>query len=223
MCVRCRCTTPASQVRWLGGCAAGALLLTSVALVIASFGYTALSSFIDAQLVASLILSSSSSSQFPPFVDSDNPDAGIVYSTFYVYNITNPEAVTSGAEQPNVVEIGPHVYTYHNKKFNTSWSSDRGLLSYMQYQYYLRSSGDFDVPVTTLNMPLLGALGIDAAGWLISHDPKFAQWTKPAELFITRTVEEVLFGMDELLLHGLAYQLTAPVLFVLTLLLRLAG
>jgi hypothetical protein len=197
MCKRCRCVTPASQLRWLGGCAVGAALCVSVSLVAASFGFSALSTYIDNQVAESFILKSSSAAQYPPFMDSDNPDAGAVYSSFYVYNVTNAEAVVTGASQPAVVEVGPLVYSYHNKKFNATWSPDGGLLSYMQYQYYLRDAGDFNVTVTTLNMPLLAALNIEAAGWLIMNDPKFKEWRKPSALFIQRTVEEVVFGWHD--------------------------
>jgi hypothetical protein len=192
MCKRCRCITPAQQLRWFGGCTVGALLCVSVALCVASFGYSALQEFITNQIVDTFILKSPSSSQFPPFMDSDNPDAGSVISTFYVYNVTNPEQILEG-HQPIVEEIGPLVYSYHNKKYNASWSSDGGLLSYMQYQYYLRLSGEnFDTNLTTLNMPLLAALNIPAADWLIYKGSKFTREMK--SLFIQRTAEEVLFG-----------------------------
>ena len=63
MCARCRCNTPASKLRWFGGCGAGALLLSSVALVIATFVRDALADFVNQQLIDNFILSSPASGQ----------------------------------------------------------------------------------------------------------------------------------------------------------------
>lgn len=111
MCSQCRCKTPASQIRWLGGCGVGALLLCSVSLVLATFARDALAAFVNEQISATFLLSSPSSGQYAAFVDSDSPDAGLVTSTFWVYNVTNAADVIAGIAQPAVQEVGPLVYS----------------------------------------------------------------------------------------------------------------
>ena len=73
----------------------------------------------------------------------------------------------------------------------------------MQYEYYRRSPASpsdemlFGLNVTTLNLPLLAALGNPLAAIAIETFKEFLPWRDPSALFITRTAEEVLFGWHD--------------------------
>ena len=105
------CRTPGNKLLWLGSCSIVLLLLCSFGLILSTFVFEAVDAFIDRQLIENFIISSANSGQYPAWIDSDSPDAGSVTSSFYVYNLTNPEEVISGRAQPSVVEIGPLVYS----------------------------------------------------------------------------------------------------------------
>jgi hypothetical protein len=79
--------------------------------VIATFARDALAAFVNQQIEETFILLSPSSGQYAAFVDSDSPDAGLVTSSFWVYNVTNAADVVAGIAQPTVQEIGPLVYS----------------------------------------------------------------------------------------------------------------
>ncbi len=49
------------------------------------------------------VLSSSSAGSYAAWVDSDDPDAGIVVSTYWVYNITNAPAVLRNGSRPKAM------------------------------------------------------------------------------------------------------------------------
>jgi len=67
----------------------GILLTTVVYDVI----YQALADGLNAQLV----LSSPSAGRYSEWVSSTDPNAPVIYTTFVVYNVTNPDAVVRGA------------------------------------------------------------------------------------------------------------------------------
>lgn len=121
MCNSCYCKSPASQLRWLGGCSVLSIFMSVLGVGLATIGHNAFSSFVDKQLSDNFLLKNSQSGSYAAFVDSDTPGGGVVLTSFYLYNITNAEDVVSGRAPPNVQEIGPLLYIYHNKKYNVTW------------------------------------------------------------------------------------------------------
>ena len=151
----------------------------------------------------------------------DRPDDPLVQTDFYLLNLTNIEAVKAGSK-PVLQQLGPYSYKKHTVKQNI-WFDSRGRVTFTRDEFYteLPSNSLFpslDDVVTTINIPLLGALAkahsffgrFVALQLLLEvlasfHDPDVDG------LFIKRTVRELLWGYDDPLLQRLNYLLPAIV------------
>lgn len=185
------------------------LLISSLAMALLSaFGIllmTVVYSDVNAELLnriqESLVVDSTDAVAYAPWADSDDPDAGIVYATYYVYDIQNAAAVLTGAK-PLLVEVGPLTYIYHNKKYNATWDSDTSgdIVSYQQYQYYTVADESTaalgEQYVTTLNIPLLSVLTSNFTGGVVATTPGLSKYTNASALFIKRKASQVVWGWD---------------------------
>lgn len=185
------------------------LLLGAVAATVAAVVGTLLLSVVYYDVYATLqddiraflVLSSPDAQAYPAWVDSSNPDAGVVYSTYWVYNVTNPAGILAG-EKPALVEVGPLVYVYNNMKYNVSWDADDygDVVSFKQYQYYTPADAATEAlgaaPIVSLNVPLLSVLSNPTAAALIAFasDPALLAYASPEALFVTRSAAEVVWG-----------------------------
>ena len=151
----------------------------------------------------------------------DHPDDPLVQTDFYLLNVTNLEAVKAGSK-PVLQQLGPYLYKKHTVKQNI-WFDSRGRVTFTRDEFYteLPSNSLFpslDDVVTTVNLPLLGALAkahsffgrFVALQLLLEvlasfHDPNVDG------LFMKRTVRELLWGYDDPLLQKLHILLPAIV------------
>lgn len=79
-----------------------------------------------------VILRDESSASFPAFLDSSDPSAGALLSTYYIYNVTNAiDVVTTGAK-PHLVAIGPLRYNYRITRHNISFEAGGEELVYKE-------------------------------------------------------------------------------------------
>ena len=147
----------------------------------------------------------------------DQPDDPLVQTDFYLLNVTNLEAVKAGSK-PVLQQLGPYLYKKHTVKQNIFFDS-RGRVRFTRDEFYteLPSNSLFpslDDVVTTVNIPLLGALAkahsyfgrFVALQLLLEvlasfHDPNVNG------LFMKRTVRELLWGYDDPLLQKINYVL----------------
>lgn len=92
-----------------------------------------------------------------------------LYKDFYFFNLTNPEQFQSGAELPNVTEVGPYRYREVRRKTPGSPTGSGGSFSgnthlpYTQTKlYFFEPSGNLseDDTVYTLNFPLISAVAV---------------------------------------------------------------
>ena len=145
----------------------------------------------------------------------DNPTDPLVQTDFYLLNITNLAAVKAG-KKPQLQQLGPYSYRKHTVKHNI-WFDKQGRVAFTRDEFYtdLPSNALFpslDDVVTTVNVPLLGALAkahsifgrFVALQLLLEviasfHDPNVDG------LFMKRTVRELLWGYDDPLLQKLQY------------------
>jgi len=110
-------------------------------------------------------------------------------------------------------EIGPYAFYRHRRKLDVQFSPDNSTVSFNEFEYLTpcpeHSNGTLDDDITTLNIPLVGAIeAIQArassmiAPWLLLLARLVEGWGDPrvAGLFTTRTAEELLFGYEDSLL-----------------------
>ena len=149
----------------------------------------------------------------------DHSDDPLVQTDFYLLNVTNLEAVKAGSK-PVLQQLGPYSYKKHTVKQNI-WFDSRGRVTFTRDEFYteLPSNSLFpslDDVVTTVNIPLLGALAkahsffgrFVALQLLLQvlasfHDPNVDG------LFMKRTVRELLWGYEDPLLQRLNILLPA--------------
>lgn len=203
----CKCTPGHyARARRYELCSYVSLLVTVAGILLATVAHDELVSYIEEQLENQFLITSPSSGTYPSFQDSTNPNAGQVYSNYWFYNITNPDAVLQGAA-PEVVEIGPVRYLYYNTKYNISWENDGEIVSYKEYQRYFPADEATrvlqDQVITTINVLLLAALNSNSGfSSLVPFLPKF--WDHNA-LFTQRTIADMLWGYTDSDLAGFKF------------------
>ncbi|XP_063223832.1 sensory neuron membrane protein 1-like [Bacillus rossius redtenbacheri] len=120
---------------------------------------------------------------------------------FYLFNVTNPAEVQSGA-RPVLQEVGPYVYDEYLEKVNIEKHQDSGTISYNLKSTFIFNpelSGEASTSdnVTILNLPLLGtALKVKRLFpfALKLMDPVLAEiFPSSGSVFLTGSVAEVLF------------------------------
>ena len=114
-----------------------AIKLAFISLAVGILVYSTLHEFIVSQIRSGIldyaVLSSPNAGSWPGFIDSRDPTGPFVLSTFYVYNVTNPDEILAGGK-PKLQTIGPLVYHYINTKHNISWENYGDDLLYKEYQ-----------------------------------------------------------------------------------------
>lgn len=186
----------------------------------ATVGHDLVSQALSNGLADHYTLSSPSAADFGPWASSSDPEAAVIYTAFYVYNINNPYEFSQGAPL-NVTELGPLTYYFRWDKQNISWDpdSDGDRLSYHRYQYYVAADDATreleQQVVTTLNVPLMGALHAAAAagslgGTVINGIINDLGMGGPLGLFTNRTIYETIWGWEDPLLGALSSTIGNP-------------
>lgn len=157
----------------------------------------------------------SSTDTYARYARDDHPDDPIIYSRFHLFNITNLHEVKSG-HKPDLQQLGPFTYRKHSVKKHITFDGN-GKVSFTRDEFYTDLNDNskihsLDDIVTTVNVPLLGALakvhsvfGKAVALQLLLqvlasfHDPNVNG------LFMTRTVRQLLWGYDDPLLQKLHF------------------
>ena len=192
--------TPAVRLRRRAAAAGVWAVVALAGVLLATVGHGAMTDYVVGQLRSAFVLTSPSAAQYGPWVNSGDPNAGIVFSFYYVSNVTNPAEVLAGGK-PNIQEVGPLRYTYSNLKYNVSWEEDGDIVRYAEYQYYTPMDDATraleSTVVNTINVVLQGALHSPEAALI----PDLFPSTKvPGALFTRRTVAEILWGYTDTVL-----------------------
>ncbi|KAL4421970.1 hypothetical protein ABPG77_010993 [Micractinium sp. CCAP 211/92] len=143
--------------------------------------------------------------------DQDPP----LYVAFRFFNITNVEEVRKGAKAV-LQETGPYVYAKSRRRRGATFVRSGGAVRYHNYEYHTfvpeMSRGSPEDRVTTLNVPLVGALEVieskagSRVGFLLKLLAGLVEgWgdSRVRGLFTTRTVNELLWGYEDQLLAEL--------------------
>lgn len=215
-----RATAAAKPPRWCNICAALSLGVMVLGILAATVGHDLVSQALSNGLADHYTLSSPSAADFGPWASSSDPEAAVIYTAFYVYNINNPYEFSQGAPL-NITEIGPLTYYFRWDHFNVSWPADADgdRLSYHRYQYYVAADDATreleQQVVTTLNVPLMGALHAAAAagslgGTVINGIINDLGMGGPLGLFTNRTIYETIWGWEDPLLGALSSTIGNP-------------
>lgn len=157
----------------------------------------------------------SSADTYARYARDDHSSDPTIHSDFYVLNITNIASVKAGC-RPELQQLGPFTYRKHTVKHGI-WFDKKGRVAFTRDEFYTTLSDNttghsLDDVVTTVNVPLLGALAkahsifgrFVALQLLLEvlaafHDPHVDG------LFMTRTVRELLWGYEDPLLQKLKF------------------
>ncbi|KAE8630968.1 hypothetical protein XENTR_v10001036 [Xenopus tropicalis] len=137
------------------------------------------------------------------FEDWANPPPP-VYMQFYFFNVTNPLEVLSG-EKPFVDEIGPYTYREYRPRENITFSVNGTEVSAVTPKTYVfepeKSIGDPKVDlIRTVNIPLVTILEMTKDSSLLRPFIIAALKTYKEGMFVTRTVDELLWGYKDAVL-----------------------
>ena len=133
---------------------------------------------------------------------SDKNASDKAYVEFFMFNVTNPQAVLKG-DAPILDEIGPFTYRVVTDHFNVSWSDNGEVIEYETWNRYIfeRSMSVADENKTVLCLPnilfqaLVGAtrhFRPELRGLVLKL--AFDKMTDFQRMFEVRTVRQHLFG-----------------------------
>ena len=209
-------------------CVAGGITMMTVGIFIALFVPLYLMPLLIKNTFA---IDQPSSKGIPPFLKL--PKASVtIYQSFYIFNLTNPEEVESGAAGPKVTEHGPYTYRLDRQKMANSlvWRAD-GTLEYLQHSaYYFEpsmSSGSESDVFTTANLGYIGALNKmrdSEFAWGLIRDkikqdsvPLFMTGDATSERRIRQlNVSQFIWGYNNTLLEALAPLGVSPLVQMLS-------
>ncbi|KAL8616277.1 hypothetical protein ACOMHN_056220 [Nucella lapillus] len=123
-----------------------------------------------------------------------------IYMQFYMFNVTNPEAVKKG-EKPILTEQGPYSYREERKKENIVFN-ENGTVTYRERHTYFfqrnMSAGNETDLITTGNLPVLVAANfLQYAPSAYLGIVSLALATAKQDLFVTRSVRDLLWGYTD--------------------------
>nr|KAI8762028.1 scavenger receptor class B member 1-like [Biomphalaria glabrata] len=174
------------------------LIILIVGAVMAVIGITMIpliDFIIKGQIKKNMVISNSSE-RYDMWKDVPVP----IYLQFYIFHVDNPDEVKKG-DKPVLIQKGPYTYRERRSKFNITWN-DNGTVSYRQNRIYsfvpkMSPCKESDI-ITTLN-PIVAVLTHNLK-WMPSLVKKLVSYglkETGEDLFITRTVKELLWGYDD--------------------------
>ncbi|XP_048021923.1 lysosome membrane protein 2-like [Megalobrama amblycephala] len=132
-----------------------------------------------------------------------------VFMEFFFFNVTNPEAFLKGEAKPHLTEMGPYTYREYRPKHNVSFV-DKGtkVAAYTPKIFVFvreKSVGDPSVDtVTTVNIPAMAVMDrLKGAGFWVASGISIYMGSIGTTMFMTRTVDELLWGFKDPLLTRL--------------------
>uniref|UniRef100_A0A8C8ZLJ4 Scavenger receptor class B member 2 n=1 Tax=Prolemur simus TaxID=1328070 RepID=A0A8C8ZLJ4_PROSS len=170
------------------------LLVTSVTLLVARVFQKAVDQTIEKNIVLRNGTEIFDSWEKPPVP---------VYTQFYFFNVTNPEEILRG-EAPRLEEVGPYTYRELRNKANIQFGDNGTTISAVSNKAYVfernQSVGDPKIDlIRTLNIPVLTAMEWFQAHFLREIIEAILK-TYEQKLFVTHTVDELLWGYKDVIL-----------------------
>ncbi|KAK9954920.1 hypothetical protein ABG768_014834 [Culter alburnus] len=132
-----------------------------------------------------------------------------VFMQFFFFNVTNPDAFLKGQAKPHLTEMGPYTYREYRPKHNVSFVDNGTKVAAYTPKFFVfvreKSVGDPSVDtVTTLNIPAVAVIDrLKNAGFWVSSGISMYMSSIGTTMFMTRTVDELLWGFKDPLLTRL--------------------
>ncbi|XP_033871031.3 lysosome membrane protein 2-like [Acipenser ruthenus] len=191
-------TTKSRVIYSTGIIIANLLIITGIALVVTQVFQTVLHNLVKKQIVLK--------EGADVFKSWQNP-APPVYMQYYFFNVTNAQAVMLGGK-PAVEEIGPYTYREYRPRENVTFLENGTKVSALSPKTFVflrdMSSGDPEVDlITTVNIPAVAVMEQVKGSIILSSIISFGMQTIGVEMFMTRTVNELLWGFKDPLLTRL--------------------
>ncbi|XP_041107147.1 lysosome membrane protein 2-like [Polyodon spathula] len=191
-------TTKSRVIYSTGIIIAQLLIVTGIALVVTQVFQTLLHNIVKKQSVLKEGADVFKSWQNPP------PP---VYMQYYFFNLTNAEAVLQGGK-PAVEEIGPYTYREYRPRENVTFLENGTMVSALSPKTFVfrrdMSSGDPEVDlITTVNIPAVAVMEQVKSSIILSSIISIGMQSIGVDMFMTRTVHELLWGFKDPLLTRL--------------------
>uniref|UniRef100_A0AAY4ERW3 Uncharacterized protein n=1 Tax=Denticeps clupeoides TaxID=299321 RepID=A0AAY4ERW3_9TELE len=128
-----------------------------------------------------------------------------VFMEYFFFNITNPEDFLEGKAKASVTEVGPFTYReYRGKENVTFFENGTRVAAYTPKTFVFlpeRSVGDPDVElITTVNIPAVAVMNKLKGSFFKATMVSVMMKNVKAGIFMTRTVNELLWGYKDPLL-----------------------
>ncbi|CAH8429427.1 unnamed protein product [Schistosoma rodhaini] len=125
-----------------------------------------------------------------------------IFIQFYFFNLTNPSEFQSG-HKPHIQQLGP--YTYYEKRAKFNISHENGSITYKEIKWYYfdpnLSNGNENDTITSVNLAYITiATKLNFMPWPISRVIEQIEEHFHEYLFITKTVNQLLWGYEDELL-----------------------
>uniref|UniRef100_A0A8C1Y2N6 Lysosome membrane protein 2-like n=1 Tax=Cyprinus carpio TaxID=7962 RepID=A0A8C1Y2N6_CYPCA len=132
-----------------------------------------------------------------------------VYIQFFFFNVTNPEEFLKGEAKPRLTEMGPYTFRQYRPKHNVTFLDNGTKVSAYTVKSFVflpeKSVGDPKVDmVTTVNIPAVAVINrLKGVGFWVASGISMYMGSIGTTLFMTHTVEEMLWGFKDPLLTRL--------------------
>lgn len=116
----------------------------------------------------------------------------------YLFNVSNPEEVSSRGAKPILKQMGPYVFDEFHKKVKVAWNEENNTVTYKQARSYFldeaQSKAELEEPVTIINAPaaVLGAMVYPMSSFLRGLVQLGIASIKE-RLFVTETPQKIVF------------------------------
>ncbi|KAJ8262697.1 hypothetical protein COCON_G00151540 [Conger conger] len=128
-----------------------------------------------------------------------------VYMQYFFFNVTNPEVFLAGGKAA-LTQIGPYTYREYRPRENVTFLENGTKLSALNPKSFVfqpeMSVGDPEVDlIRTINIPVVAVMDqMQSYSFLLSTFVSMWMNSIGVDLFMTRTVQEVLWGFEDPLL-----------------------
>ncbi|XP_010875514.1 lysosome membrane protein 2a isoform X2 [Esox lucius] len=128
-----------------------------------------------------------------------------VYMEYYFFNVTNPHVFLAGGKAV-VAQIGPYTYREYRPRENVTFLENGTKVYALNPKSFVfvpeKSSGDPEVDIlTTVNIPAVAVMSeLNSYSFLLRSFVSMWMNSIGVEIFMNRTVQEVLWGFKDPLL-----------------------
>jgi len=183
------------------------LMLVSVFSLIFSLGIFSFRKQIVDKILHSQLTIKEGTAAYDAFLETPVP----VLTKFYFFDMLNPRDLFHSHEKPILEERGPYTFREVQRKVNLNWHPN-GTVSFhrQKFWYFQRdlSVGPLTDMVTTINVPVVGSAEFVRGSFLMEWGISDMLSTIEAEIFVKKTIKELLFDgyEDTVMLLGSSFR-----------------